>query len=258
MGSVLQLLKLADRYERKARLVPGLLSSIPFLPGLAAVGVPIAGWITGAVISVGLGAAFGLLLAYAASAAGRRTERMLWRRWGGPPTTRWLLPSDPQCSEQQREQWYEAIARETKLDVTKAIHEESRAELEKVIADAVAQLRHRLRLLPNQGLLQIHNEDYGFARNLMGLRWIWLSGAVVSAAICWIQWLGSKVTVTVAILATVILVVTMAGALVLPDYVRQRAERYAESFFGALSTMQREFRSEGRRDTEDGPVGAER
>src|SRR5438128_2711790 len=105
MRLLLQILSLSDRYDRKARLLPGLL--VAFAPA-AAVGLVIqeaSGWPA----AVGSAAAVELLIAFAlgqlARARGKRLEEPLWAGWGGPPTTRWLRPSDETCSDQQKSKW---------------------------------------------------------------------------------------------------------------------------------------------------------
>ena len=45
LKSALNLLKLTDRYERKARLLPALLSCAVILPGLTALGSGYIGWV---------------------------------------------------------------------------------------------------------------------------------------------------------------------------------------------------------------------
>ena len=125
-------------------------------------------------------------LAYGASAAGRHFEKRLWPRWPhDTPTHRWLHPEDAHCSQQQRRRWFEAIGKVVHLDIAEAAASGDRCELELVINDAVRELRHRFRHTNEIGLLDTHNEDYGFARNLAGLRVFWLPVSAVSGGISW-------------------------------------------------------------------------
>ena len=167
MGSVFNLLKLTDRYERKARLIPALLSCLSVVPGLAALNSSAWGWVQSLAIGGGLAAVAAVGLAYGASAAGRHYERKLWPRWPyDAPTNQWLHPEDFSSSQEQKRLWYGAVKRLVKLDIMDASALEDEKNLELIINDAVRALRHQFRLTGASGLLANHNEDYGFARNL--------------------------------------------------------------------------------------------
>ena len=239
--AVLKGWKLLDRYEIKARLVPWLLSCLPMMPGIAALGVDIS--------LVALGPLFGgsvvvlwIGMTYGASAAGRRYERKLWPDWPhDAPTNRRLHPDDIHVSTQQKQLYYEAIRALQGIDIGRAIAEGS-DQVEQLINDAVSGLRHRFRSMATQGLLAIHNEDYGFARNLAGLAVLWLPTSVVSPAVAWGLYLHTKAGLVWALIASIVLPIALAGAAYRAGFVRDRANRYAESFFGALTDMHRNHR----------------
>ena len=94
MGSVMALLRLTDRYERKARILPALLSVLVIVPAVGALSADILEWLTGLSFGVGFVVVCVVALSYTASAAGRRYERNLWPRWPhDAPTNRWLRPN---------------------------------------------------------------------------------------------------------------------------------------------------------------------
>ena len=238
LKSALNILKLTDRYERKARLLPALLSCAVILPGLTALGSGYIGWVP----SLSLGGALAVVgavgLAYGASAAGRHFEKRLWPRWPhDAPTHRWLHPEDAHCSQQQRRRWFEAIGKVVHLDIAEAAASGDRCELELVINDAVRELRHRFRHTNEIGLLDTHNEDYGFARNLAGLRVFWLPVSAVSGGISWATYFVTGNGLALGVASSLVLVLALLLFFILPGYVRQRADRYAESFFGVLTSM---------------------
>ena len=182
------------------------------------------GSLTGLALMVGL--------AYAAAAAGRRYERKIWPNWPyDAPTNLWLHPDDSHCSQQQKDIYYKAITRIVGLDISIAAVEDDQR---KVINDAVRGLRHKFRVLEITGLLTIHNEDYGFARNLAGLYLFWLPASVLSAASAWRFYMQTRAGLIWGLLASIVLILAIVLLCFRRTFVSQRAYRYAESFFGTL------------------------
>ena len=88
-------------------------------------------------------------------------------------------------------------------------------------------------------MLAIHNEDYGFTRNLAGLCLIWLPASVLSAIVSWGGYFVLDTSIVWGGLAILVLVLTIFLFFSFPGFVRQRADRYAESFFGVLMELDR-------------------
>ncbi len=238
MASILSVLGLSDRYEVKARFLPGLITAVVFLPAIAVVNSEAFGFLTGLSLTAVIGVAGAFLLAYLASAFGGAYERSVWpRRPHDLPTNRWLHPSDSTVSRQQKERWYATIKKHLGLDIA-AEAESGSGEQERVINDAVRILRTRFRDLPAARLLQVHNEDYGFVRNLIGLRIVWLPAALASTVVTWVGYAAADAAVVWAIAASSMLALGALCHFVLPPFLLGRASRYAESFFGALSSLE--------------------
>lgn len=241
---MLSLPKITDRYEVKARLVPALISCLIAVPGVAALfslGIP--NWL----LSLSAGGTVAVVLAvglsYGSSMAGRKYEASLWTRWPyDAPTNVWLYPDDSQRSQEQKSIWYQAIHRLTGLNIAQAAVEEDREELERVINDAVVALRTRLRdsrKTEHSRLLAIHNEDYGFARNFAGLGRIWFTASVISAIVSWGGYLAFDTWMGWGVVAALFLALAILLLFNLQTYVLQRADRYAESFYGAVMALDR-------------------
>ena len=244
MASTLDFLKLTDRYELKARLLPALLAVLVAAPGAVAVlSSAQLGWLTSLLTGGGLATACPVALAYFASGAGRHYERKIWPRWPyDAPTNRWLNPLDTTCSQQQKELWYAAILKITGIYIPSITAKGDQEELDRVINDAVRTLRTFFRGKEGHSLLVTHNEDYGFARNLAGLWLIWLPLSVGSVVATWVGYAIAGSDLSWGLMATAILLVCLVVLRALPGYVRQRADRYAESFFGILtSTMSHSY-----------------
>lgn len=234
MRLFLQFFSLSDRYERKARLLPGvLLAAAPALTA-GAVLHEFTAWYTAASSAVGVEFLAAILLGHLARARGRRAEDQVWKSWGGPPTTRWLRPWDGTCSDQQKTKWRGAIKRITGLALPASIPQGgSQDSVDLQIGDATRQLRYALRGRSEAAILATHNEDYGFARNLYGVRWFWVILALVSLAACGVAFaFGLRPYLGVAITAA-FTITSILIARELPDYVRRCADRYAESLFAS-------------------------
>jgi len=234
MRLFLQFFSLSDRYERKARLLPGLLlAAVPALTAWAVL-QEFSTWYMAASSAVGVEFLAAILLGHFARARGRRAEVHLWKAWGGPPTTRWLRPWDQTCSDQQKAKWRGAIKRITGLILPASIPQGGSQEtVDLQITDATRQLRYALRDKPEAAILATHNEDYGFARNLYGVRWFWVFLCVASLAGCGVAFaFGLRPYLGLAV-AAAFTITSILIARELPDYVRRCADRYAESLFAS-------------------------
>jgi hypothetical protein len=235
MKSLLQLLSLSDRYERKARLLPALLVALAPASTAATAVHDLVTWYTALGAGLGVELVLGFGLSLVARAAGRRVEDSLWETWGGPPTTRWLRPSDTTCSDQQKTRWRAAIKQMTGLTLPATMTSSRTPEdVDRLIRDATKQLRYAIRERPEARMVAVHNEDYGFARNLLGLRWWWIGLAVLSLAVDIVLLvLGNQAMVAPLLVSGLSLLIGGFAAPALPTHVRQCAERYAESLLAA-------------------------
>lgn len=226
---------LSDHYERKARFLPAVLSVLPLLPVAAAWGSPFIGWIELVLGGAGIGAVVASGLSHVASAMGNRLQNELWPCWPhDSPTNRWLHPSEERISGQQRELWYAAVKRLVGIDIAAAVA--AGDQVEAVINDAVASLRNLFWKRPEAERLRLHDVDYGFARNLTGMRPIWMGFLLVGTVACWLSYIlfGADALMSALVSTLLSLIFVPVGIWVLPGYVRTKATYYAESFFGTL------------------------
>src|SRR5258707_1239437 len=117
MGTLLQLLNLTDRYERKARLLPALIVVLPLSVAVASLVGLQADWYS----ALGAGALFegilGVGLSHLARIPGTVFGAKLAKQWGGQPTNRWLRPGDATHSEAQKSRWRGTVRTLTRLTV---------------------------------------------------------------------------------------------------------------------------------------------
>ncbi|MEQ8852383.1 hypothetical protein [Gimesia sp.] len=238
---VLNFFSLSDDYERRARFLPAVLTVLVALPVAMAFGIEMMQFVTLLTTGVGIGAVLAVGISHLASALGNRLQKKLWPDWPyDAPTNQWLKPDNAARSQQQKKQWYGTIKAVTGLDIAKLAKSDDGEEARRVINDAVSKVRSRLWKQdgPATDLVRLRNIDYGYARNLTGLRVIWIPAALLSCAGCWVAWWKLDGHILWAVLSTVLLcILPLVGVFVLPGYVRQKADYYAEAFFAAMERL---------------------
>lgn len=158
-----------DSYERRARLYPGLLAMAPIAFVIATLGLkqyPAVAIVVSVLSAAGGGYALSVLVGH----RGRRAEKDLWSEWGGPPTTRFLRTREPAQNSVQRDAWRAAIQKVTGVALLSSGDEASDPAIaDQTIEVAVGQMR-LLTTDKRYPLVKVHNAQYGFQRNVFGLR----------------------------------------------------------------------------------------
>lgn len=222
------ILLMSDRYERKARLAPGLFAVVPIAVlaySSAAAELP---WYQSLGLAVLMESLLALLAGHLSRALGVAAERRLFPE--GLPTHEWLSSVGPR-SGQQREQWRMALLTLTGLDIYAGNDAD---EERRVIQDAVVQARGRLRGRAEAAMVQTHNEEYGFSRNLLGLVPVWFTASAVGVVATGLPLLKGGGSWLAFGTEAVLLAGCVSYAAVGGAYVRWTAERYAESLLSAV------------------------
>lgn len=232
----LSLLALSTEYERSARLVPALASFLPLLPLTFSLGTGLAEWALILSGTTGVFALGALILASFASAMGNRLQEQLWPDWPfDAPTNVRLMPDNPDTSPQQRTLWYEQVKALTGLDLQAEAHRGDEAAIRATVNDAVERLRNRFRRGKSRVRHDQESIHYGRARNLTGMRPVWLSISLLACAGCWATYIWLDAPLHWAIISSVMPVpLFLIAFYVLPGFVRTRAKYYAEVFFRLL------------------------
>lgn len=232
--------KFLDPYELKARIVPGLLLALAVLVDLV-FAAPV-------LSSLPIFAATGIcslalvyFLGNFARARGRAIEPELWKRWGGPPSTRLLRHRDSLFGDDLKESVRGALVRTLSVRLMTADEEAKDSErADKVIVDAFRQVRQYLQHHDPDGLWQKQNIEYGFCRNLMGCRvaWSFLSiAAVVFAAIHGQRTGGGLLNPASAVALVSLFCAVYVGWFVLPEATKRVADEYAEKAWMAFLSV---------------------
>ncbi len=221
-----------DLYTWRARVLPVCLTAAPAVLAIAAalpegLNVPLGG--VSAIVFVPLC----YLLSQIASDFGKRLEPALWKSWGGPPTIRFLRHDNDELNPVTRERVHRRL-RALGLDIPTTVQEkENRQRALELYASAVDELRRLTRDTARFPLVYKGNAEYGFRRNLLGLKTlgVTLSLAGIAATSCAVlhEWRTAAglapVPAVTGLLTACILLAWLVG--VRPAAVRTAANRYA-------------------------------
>lgn len=174
---------LLDHYAWRARLQPALVTLLPLAAAAFACVQPAVGWIPALWSFLGT-TGFTYFLATTARNRGKAIEPALWRFWGGAPTTQLLRHRGP-ANPELRERWHKYLAKLLGKPMPTADQERGHPEQADVTYEAA------IRLLIGKTYDKARfpfpyrdNVNYGFCRNLYGLKPIGVSVSAMGLIIC--------------------------------------------------------------------------
>lgn len=168
-----EILKLFDQYNRQARLYPALLALFPPLLLVGAWFPALLNDISGKSFLVLLGSMGGFyLLASLSRSAGKKTEKRLLKKWGGWPTTEWLRHRNSRLNATTKARYHDFLRRSVPGIEFPTVDDEraNPTHADYIYASAIEWLKEKRR---GDEYRLVHNEkiEYGFRRNMRGLRW---------------------------------------------------------------------------------------
>lgn len=169
-----------DPYERKARLMPGLLAVLPVLVGLLVLYGPRYPLLTAlSSLLCGCGALY--VLANVARTRGKAAEERLIRQWGGLPSILCLRHRDSYLDRITKERYHQLSRSKLGIIMPTVDDEASDPQAANEAYEAVCrELRRRTR--SNRSLLFKENISYGFNRNMLGVKPIGISTSFAGVA----------------------------------------------------------------------------
>lgn len=233
-----------DKYTVRARLRPALIVALPL--GLATVS-----WFPDGVL--GWGAVWGLvtwsggtvLLAQIGRDAGVRKEPNLFKLWGGKPTTRMLRHRDA-ANAVMLARWHKKLKllmKGIKLPTPEEEAADPRAA-DEIYETCGAFLRENTRDSNKFGLVFEENCNYGFRRNLWGMKPIGLIIALICLGVIVavpffepLAWSGKRLELTVTTAGIDLLLVLGWLFVFKPSWVRVAADAYAERLLEACERL---------------------
>jgi hypothetical protein len=235
---------LTDSYDRKARLYPSLLLISPIIAVIiAAVSAKYSALQAIAAGAISCGGAF--LLTQLARDAGKNLEARLLQEWGGLPSIAIFRHSDRRFDAITKARYHHAMAalvKQANPPTPEQEREDARAA-DEVYAAWSNYLRTHTRDQKRFALLFKENINYGYRRNVLGLRPVGILLAVVAAIVgalrVWIVYRGNvqvdQAMLGAAAFSFVILLLWMFKFS--PSWVRVPADAYAYRLIESIDTL---------------------
>lgn len=166
MNNIFELV--TDTYERKARVTPGLLVTLPVLIPLIGIYGMDNPFLTAIITLIGgSGAIFAL--ASIARGRGKKLEEILVNEWGGMPTTIALRHRDTFLDRVSKKEYHQLIKEKLGIELPTAEEEEAAPDqADETYIGATSLIRGRTRT--NNSLLLKENIAYGFHRNMVAMK----------------------------------------------------------------------------------------
>ena len=235
-----------DGYERKARLYPALLLIAPVVAaGVAMLSAKLSGLQSLAAAIVGCGGAF--LLTQLARDSGKNREKTLFTKWGGLPSVAILRHRDTRLDSITKVRYHKKLSALVKEAKPPTIEQE---QADPAAADAVYSawsnfLRVNTRDTKKFVLLFQENVNYGYRRNVWGLKPIGIVVCCLTVAACGVRlWQIRQTTgklpeglAAAGIFAFVLLLLWLFRFT--PGWVRVPADAYAQRLVECSETLVR-------------------
>lgn len=230
-----------DGYTRRARLAPAFIAALPVSMICIAVIPNFANWHKLWLLALSSGAIG--LIGQMVREKGRKVQPQLWQSWGGPPTTQALRHRSATNSRllARRHQQLALLLGEEMPSRRQEAGNPNKAD--QVYEMAVRYLISRTRDTTAFRLIFLENCQYGFRRNMLGMRRV---GLFLSTSAC-IATLGFAVEslhglpiwrTGFTLVAAASLILTLVWwRVVNPDWVQAAARNYAERLLDSLDVL---------------------
>jgi hypothetical protein len=236
-----------DTYTWRARIVPAFLVFLPlaiaiflWIPDIMLIG-RLAGIVLGP-----LGIA--MLMAQIGRDLGYKKQPRLWEQWGGAPTTQLLRHRNPQGNPVLRERYHRNLMK-LQSDLILPAPEEEEQDPQKadhIYETCVRYLITRTRDRKQFQLLFNENVNYGFRRNLWGMKVFGALFAILGLTACvlylWLYWKSYQRFSAEAVVGSLFNLIFLLFWLfwVTRSWVRIAADAYAERLLETCEHLQSE------------------
>jgi hypothetical protein len=225
-----------DSYTFQARIAPVFIVVLPIFICITNLWSPEALTVQYGISSFLVSALFSIFAGAFGRNAGKQIENKLWKSWDGPPTTRFLRHSDTKFNSIRRARCHKNLQLMIKdIRIPTSTEEKNNPmEADQVYEACTRFLIGKTRDIKKYPLIYKENVNYGFLRNLLGLKIYGIICSVISVLlstwVCWKKWTLFGIY---HIKSTVILIISLLFFVgwvfwVRPKAVKIVAEAYAE------------------------------
>lgn len=177
---MIDLQKLVDPYERRARLYPGLICISPLVM-TGVVLCPDACNKLSALVAILVSIGVLQLVSGLARDRGKKIEKMLFESWGGMPSVSIFRFSDQVLNQAMKVRYHNELSQKTGIQgPTAEAEQEDLMAADMIYLSWSDYLRSTARDSGRYGLLLEENTNYGFRRNLLGVKPFFLIALVVA------------------------------------------------------------------------------
>ncbi len=239
---MIDLTKIADPYERKARIYPGLICLFPLLITVF-VAYPKIFHLWSSLVA--LSVSFGLLqfLAHLARDRGKRMEKNLFQEWDGMPSVRFFRFRDQTIPNPIKQRYHSLLSQKTGINAPMSDFESNKpTEADEIYLSWSDYLRGKTRSVNKYPLVFKENVNYGFRRNLYGLRNLCLLVSIVCllliiAKIYQLYQASPSIGATIISTAMIIAVYLLIFLFIVnKNWVKMTADAYARQLLESLNT----------------------
>jgi hypothetical protein len=179
-----------DSYEMRARITPSIIICLPIIVPLYILfndtGNPISGLIFSGVVFIGISYTVSFFVHY----NGKKIQAELWKSWGGPPSSKILRWSDSTFPDEYKLKLHKATKEFLDIELFDKDNELKNPEAADLKFElAFNQAKRIVYNKSSNDLLGKFNAEYGFLRNLMGNRTIWVLSCAIGTSLCGLLYL---------------------------------------------------------------------
>lgn len=234
---MIDLSKFTDSYERKARLYPALICLFPIMVGVSISYPKVFSTLSG---FVAIAATVGLLqlLSHLARDRGKSIESDLFRKWGGMPSVTIFRHRDNRLPSPAKLKYHEVLSKISKIkSPSKEDELQQPTKADEIYLSWSDYLRGKTRDQKKYSLVFKENINYGFRRNLLGIKWFCILSSIIATALLFIPvYNGGEIT-NIIVSATIFYMVYSFIFLfvIKPSWVKVVAEAYGKQLIEAVN-----------------------
>ncbi len=235
---MIDLTKITDPYDRKARIYPALLCLLPVVVAVS-ISYPeiyktLAGFATLIVAFGGL-----QLLANLARSRGKRLENDIYKKWGGIPSVCIFRHCDTTVPKPAKQRYHGILSEQSGIDAPS----ENLEKKEPAVADETYRswsdfLRARTRDTKKYSLLFKKNINFGFRRNLLGIKWYCVLSGMIGILIIFFPEIFTTGLnqIDISIITLILVYISIFLFVVSSDWVKIVADEYAKRLIESVDS----------------------